>query len=259
MNKVALITGASSGIGRELAVLHAKNGGDMVLVARSKGKLDYIKEELESEYGVKVLVISKDLSMPGAAKAIYAEVKSKNIQVEYLMNNAGFGGQGYFHERDLDKDMAMIQVNITALTELTRLFLPEFVSLNKGKILNTSSIAAKTPGPLQAVYFATKAYVTSFTQAIAQEVAETEVTATALMPGATESGFAKVADMGNTEAFKKTTPAEVIAKAGYEGMLEGKLTVIAGVSIFQRIMLGIAPFLPKDFVLRTMMKMQLKK
>ncbi len=256
MNKVALITGASSGIGRELAILHAKNGGDLILVARSKSKLEILKEELERVYKVSVWIISKDLSIPGAAKAIYSEVNNAKVQVEYLINNAGFGGQGYFHEREWDKDQAMIQVNVIALTELTRLFLPEFLINNKGKILNTSSIAAKAPGPLQSVYFATKAYVTSFTQAIAQEVSETEVTVTVLMPGATESGFAQVADMGGTGAFKKTVPAAIVAKAGYEGMIKGELVVIAGVPIHQRIALALGQFIPKRFLLRTMMKMQ---
>ncbi|PKP00754.1 MAG: short-chain dehydrogenase, partial [Bacteroidetes bacterium HGW-Bacteroidetes-9] len=164
-NKTILITGASSGIGKEIANIHAERGGDLVIVARSKDKLDQLKAELESKHSVKVTVIVKDLGLPDAPKEIYDEVKKTGIEIDYLVNNAGFGGLGKFHQREWEQDLAMINLNIVALTALTRLFLPDFVKRNSGRILNVSSTASLMPGPLQAVYFASKAYVTSFSNA----------------------------------------------------------------------------------------------
>ena len=185
MKKTALITGASSGIGKELAYIHAKKGGDLIIVARNIDKLNILKSALEDKYAIVVHINQKDLTKSTATKEIYEEVKKANIQVDYLINNAGFGGLGKFNERDLQEDVAMINLNITALTSLTHYFLQDFVAQNKGKILNVSSTASFMPGPLQAVYFATKAYVTSFTNAIAEELKNTNITVTNLMPGAT--------------------------------------------------------------------------
>jgi short-subunit dehydrogenase len=191
--KVAIITGASSGIGKELARIHAERGGALVIIARRKNKLEELREELETKHRVKVKVIVKDLTEPNAAKEIYNEIKESGIEIHYLINNAGFGGRGKFHERDWETDLAMINLNIIALTALTRHFLPDFVARNEGKIMNTSSTAAMIPGPLQAVYYASKAYVTSFSNAIAEELKDTNITVTALMPGATETEFAQLA------------------------------------------------------------------
>ncbi|ONI47220.1 short-chain dehydrogenase [Candidatus Epulonipiscioides saccharophilum] len=207
MKKVALITGASSGIGLELAKIHAYKGGDLILVARHMDKLKKVAELIDSKCQAKVHCIAKDLSKPGAATELFKEVKADGIEVNYLINNAGFGGQGYFYERDWDTDLAMMYVNMIALTELTRKFLPEFITRGSGKILNTSSTAALVPGPLQAVYYATKAYVTSFSNAIASELEGTGVTVTVLMPGATETNFAKNSGMEKTKLFEKTVPA----------------------------------------------------
>ena len=237
MKKVALITGASSGIGKELAQIHAKNGGDLIIVARSKDKLESLKAELESTHGIKVTVIAKDLSHPDSAKAIYEEVKSADIEVEYLINNAGFGGRGKFHERAWEKDQAMINLNILALTALCRLFLPDMLARNSGKILNVSSTASFMPGPLQAVYFATKAYVTFFSNAIAEELHNTNITVTTLMPGATETEFAKTSGMDKTDLFDKPVSAESVAQDGYNGMLKGKMDVISGLTTSQTIMM----------------------
>ncbi|MDX1284022.1 MAG: SDR family oxidoreductase, partial [Draconibacterium sp.] len=198
MKNVALITGASTGIGKEFANIHAEKGGDLIIVARRLEKLEELKTELEKKHSVKVLVIAKDLSLAEAPKEIYDEVKAAGIEVEYLINNAGFGGRGKFHEREWDKDLAMINLNVLALTALTRFFLPDFVKRNSGKILNVSSTASFMPGPLQAVYFATKAYVTYFSNAIAEELHDTKVTVTNLMPGATETEFAQVSGMDKT-------------------------------------------------------------
>jgi short-subunit dehydrogenase len=247
--RVALTTGASSGIGKELARIHAERGGDVVAVARSEDKLAQLKQELESEQSCTVTIIAKDLTQPGAAKEVYDEVKAAGIEVDYLINNAGFGGRGKFHERRWEDDLAMINLNITALTELTRFFLPDFVARDSGMILNVSSTASLMPGPLQAVYYATKAYVTFFGNALAEELYDTNITVTTLMPGATETEFAKVSGMDKTGLFAKTASARDVAQAGYDGMLKGKLDVIAGVTLSQKMMLAFIPFTPKKMLL----------
>ena len=191
-----------------------------------------------------------------AAKEVYQTVKRNKIQVDYLINNAGFGGQGKFYQRKWDKDLAMINLNIIALTALTRYFLPDFVSRNRGKILNVSSTASLLPGPLQAVYFATKAYVTSFSNAIAEELCDTQVSVTALLPGATETEFAKAAGMDKSNLFKKAFSANEVARAGYRAMLKGKLNVIAGLTFMQKMMMASIPFTPKKLLLKQVRQMQ---
>lgn len=256
--KVALITGASSGIGKELARIHAEHGGDLVLVARNIEKLEQLRIELQSKYGVNVTCIAKDLTIAGSAKEIYDEINALQIKVDYLMNNAGFGLQGAFHKLSWDRQMQMINLNIIALTELTYLFLPDFVKLNSGKILNTSSTASLMPGPLQAVYYATKAYVTFLGNAIAEELYDTKVTVTNLLPGATESEFWEVSGMHNTSLFKdnKLATARSVALDGYEAMLLGKLDVISGLTCTQKMMMATVPFVPKKMLLQNVRKMQ---
>lgn len=254
--KTALITGASTGIGKELATIHAEKGGDLIIVARSLDKLNKLKSELETKYSVKITVIAKDLTLPTAAKEIYDEVKDKGIEVNYLINNAGFGGLGKFHERDWNQDLDMINLNVVALTALTRFFLPDFVKRNEGKILNVSSTASFMPGPLQAVYYATKAYVTFFSNAIAEELHDTNVTVTALMPGATETEFGRVSGMNKTSMFKKTASARSVAEDGYKGMLAGKLDVVSGLKFSQKVMMLMLPFTPKKMVLKQIRQMQ---
>ncbi len=256
MKKVALITGASSGIGKELAQIHAEKGGDLVLVARSKDKLESLKSELEKKHGVKAKLIAKDLTDPYAAKQVYDEVKADGIRIDYLINNAGFGGHGKFHERPWEQDLSMINLNITALTALTRFFLPDMVERNEGKILNTSSTASFMPGPLQAVYFATKAYVTFFSNAIAEELHDTNVTVTNLMPGATETEFAATSGMDKTNLFEKTVTARSVAKDGYQGMVAGKLDVVSGLTTSQKVMMKMIPFTPKKVLLKQIRQMQ---
>ena len=256
MKNVALITGASSGIGKELARIHASKGGDLIIVARSRGKLEELKQELESQYSTQVMVIEKDLAQAGAGREVYDEVKEAGEQVDFLINNAGFGGVGKFHKREWQKDLDMINLNIVALTELTRCFLPDMVKRNRGKILNVSSTASLLPGPLQAVYYATKAYVTSFSNAIAEELHDTNITVTALMPGATETSFGSVSGMDKTEMFKDTANPETVAKDGYQAMLDGKLDVISGVPFVPRMMLKMLPFTPKKMMLSQVRKMQ---
>ncbi|MBN2350215.1 MAG: SDR family oxidoreductase [Bacteroidales bacterium] len=256
MKKTALITGASSGIGKELARMHAKAGGYLVLVARRSDLLEELKEELVNSYGVDVWILVKDLTDRNAAMEIYRFVKDKNITIDYLINNAGFGGRGKFHEREWAKDESMIDLNIKALTALTRIFLPDMVQRNQGRILNVASTAAFVPGPLQAVYYASKAYVVSFSNAIAEELHDTGVTVTVLCPGPTQTEFARVADMTTTGLFKKAFPARKVAESGYSAMLRGKLSVMEGVTLSQRISLVLAKFSPKKLVLSQIRKMQ---
>lgn len=256
MKKVALITGASSGIGREFARIHATKGGDMVIVARSQGKLEELKKELETQYQSKVMIVVKDLSAPNAPQEIYDELQQAQIQVDYLINNAGFGGHGKFHERPWESDLAMINLNIIALTALTRLFLPDMVKRNQGKILNVSSTASLMAGPLQAVYFATKAYVTSFSNALAEELHDTNITVTALLPGATATGFAATSGMDKTDLFQNTFTPDLVAGEGYQAMLDGKLDIISGVTFGQKMMMNFIPFTPKKMILKQIREMQ---
>ena len=259
MKQTALITGASSGIGKEFARIHAERGGDLIIIARSKDKLDALKAELENKHNIKVFVIAKDLSQPEAPEEIYNEVKKSGIEIDYLINNAGFGGLGKFHEREWEKDRAMINLNITALTALTRFFLPDFTKRNSGKILNVSSTASFMPGPLQAVYYATKAYVSFFSNAIAEELSDTEITVTALLPGATATGFGSTSGMDKTAMFAKTASPKKVAEDGYKGMLKGKLDVVSGLSVSQKIMIAFIPFLPKKMLLKQVHKLQKTK
>lgn len=254
--KTALITGSSTGIGKELATIHASKGGNLVIVARNESKLNKLKQELEQKYNVKVAVIAKDLSDLNAPQEIYSEVKQQGIIIDYLINNAGFGALGKFHELELARQITMINLNVTALTALTHLFLPEFVKRNNGKILNTSSTASFMPGPLQAVYFATKAYVTFFSNALSEELHDSNITVTNLMPGATESEFGATSGMDKTEMFKKTVSAYSVALDGYNGMLNGKIDVISGLTNSQKIMMAAIPFIPKKMVLKQIRQMQ---
>ena len=256
MKNTALITGASSGLGKEFALIHASKGGDVIIVARREEKLNNLKKEIENRYGTQVKVIAKDLTKPEAPKEIYEEVTKAGIQIDVLINNAGFGGHGKFHERAWEQDLAMINLNVTALTALTRLFLPDFVKRNSGKILNVSSTASYMPGPLQAVYFATKAYVTFFSNAIAEELHDTNISVTNLMPGATETEFAQTSGMDKTNLFQKTVSAYSVAKDGYEGMLKGKLDIVSGLTFGQKIMMRSIPFTPKRMLLKQIRKMQ---
>lgn len=256
MKKTALITGASSGIGKEFAYIHAEKGGDLIVVARSKGKLNDLKETLEKKHDISVLVIEKDLSQPDAPKEIYDKVHDAGLKVDYLINNAGFGGLGKFNERALADDLSMINLNVIALTALTHYFLQDFIQHNEGKILNVSSTASLIPGPLQAVYYATKAYVTSFSNAISEELHDTNITVTNLMPGATETDFGKVSGMDNTELFKNTASPRKVAEDGYDAMIKGKLDVISGLTFSQKMMTSMVSVIPKKLLLKQIRKMQ---
>ncbi|WP_321922316.1 SDR family oxidoreductase [Burkholderia sp. BCC1998] len=245
----ALITGASSGIGLELARIHASKGGDVVLVARSRDKLESIKQELQTQYGVKVHVIAEDLADPASADRIFLATEALGLSIDMLINNAGFGGHGKFVERDLAAEQTMMQVNMVSLTNLTHHYLKGMVARRRGRILNVSSTASFMPGPLQAVYYATKAYVTSFTQAVAEEVREYGVTATALCPGAVATGFVAAGDLQGVAAWKNAKSAESVAHYGYEAMERGELVAFNESKL--RVMLDwIVPLLPRKTVLK---------
>lgn len=250
MNNTALITGASSGLGKEFAYIHAKTGWDLVLVARRTDKLETIKSDIEEKHKISVYIISKDLTAVNAATEIYDELQQKNIEVEYLINNAGFGGIGKFSERKLSDEQAMISLNIMSLMELCHLFLPDMKARNSGQILNVSSTASLLPWPNQAVYYATKAFVTSFSNAINEELFDTDITVTALLPGATETEFGAVSGMDKTSLFAKTARAKEVAQDGYDAMLAWKFNIISGMSFHQKIMMKILPLMPKKMVLK---------
>jgi short-subunit dehydrogenase len=225
----ALVTGASSGIGLALSRVLAKNGHDVVLVARTASKLVDAANELQKS-GVSAGVIASDLSRPNAAGDIVAELKRRNIEIEILVNNAGYGLAGPFVDNDLQRELDMIQVNIVALTQLTKLLMRPMVARKRGRILNVASTAAFQPGPLMAVYYATKAYVLSFSEAIADELRHSGVTVTTLCPGPTQTGFAEIANMTQSRLFTLMRPmsSEDVAQAGYRGMMSGKRIVIPG-------------------------------
>lgn len=227
MSNVALVTGASSGIGAEFARYHAMTGGDLIITARRAEQLDALKAEIEKKHDVSVETIALDLGAPGGAEQLYNAVKATGQKVEVLINNAGFGGHGIFTERALSADLAMIDLNIKALVELCHRFGRDMVEQGGGKILNVSSTAAHMPGPLQATYFATKAFVSSFSKAIAEELRDKNVTVTALEPGYVATEFAAAADLEGTSLVKGSgkTPASVAA-IGYDAMEDGKLAVI---------------------------------
>ncbi|MEY3236201.1 MAG: hypothetical protein RI883_302 [Bacteroidota bacterium] len=255
MKNAGLITGASSGIGMELAKIHASKGRDLILVARRVDELMKLKAELESTFNIQVEVIPMDLMKENAADELFQLVKEKNIEVEFLFNNAGLGGYGKFHERDLKKERDMIQLNIIALTELTHLFLPEMVKRKSGKILNTASTAGFMPGPMQTVYFATKAFVVSFTQGVAQEVCNDGVTLTALCPGPVKTEFEKAAGMEGSGLFKSAVSAESTARKGYKAMEKGELIVISDGKLKFAIN-WILPLFPRKIILKMVQNLQ---
>jgi short-subunit dehydrogenase len=249
MKNTALITGASNGIGLELAKIHASKGGDLVLVARNKSKLDELKTELEKQFTVSVYTIGKDLSAITSAQEVYDETTKQKIQIDYLINNAGFGDFGLFAETHWDKELQMINLNITTLTHLTKLYLKDMVKLKSGKIMNVASTAAFQPGPTMAIYCATKAYVLSFTEAISNEVSDKGITITALCPGATETGFKAAGGMDESQLFKdkKLPTAQEVAEYGYKAMMKGKTVAVHGMMNY--ILSNSVRFIPRAMVL----------
>ncbi len=225
---VALVTGASSGIGRELARLLARDGYDVVLVARNRARLEELSRELESDHQVQTWVIVQDLAEPGAPDAIRTELQREGIQVVVLVNNAGTQVYGALEEADRGQLLEMLQVNVAALTDLTKLFLPDMLAQGEGKILNLGSIGSFVPGPLNAVYCASKAYVLSFSKAIAAELRGSGVTVTALCPGPTKTDFMTRHDMQDVRLFRLAMDPVTVAEIGYRGMMRGRPVVVPG-------------------------------
>ncbi len=256
MPKTVLITGASGGIGYELAKLFAQNRDNLVLVARNENKLNEIKRNFEQNYQVIVTVLGKDLSQPNVAVQIFNQLERERIQVDVLINNAGFGNFGEFVDSSWQKESDMMQVNMIALTQMTKLFLKGMVERRRGKIVNVASTAAFQPGPLMAVYYATKAYVLSFSEAISNELEGTGVTVTALCPGATESGFQQASAMEESRLVKgrKLPTAEAVAKYAYKAMEKGEIVAIHG--LFNWIAANIIRFLPRKVVTDVVRTMQ---
>ena len=254
--KTALITGASGGIGYELAKLFARDRYNLVLVARSEKKLGEIAQDFTATFGISVTILSKDLAIPTAPEEIFTELQQKSITVEVLVNNAGFATYGLFAETDLNTELQMMQVNMVALTHLTKFFLKDMVKQGEGKILNIASMAAFEPGPLMAVYYATKAYVLSFSEAIANELEGSGVTVTVLCPGPTESGFQKRADMEKSKLFsgQQIMDTQSVAEIGYRGLMENKTLVIAGVK--NQFLAQLVRFMPRKLVTKLVRKMQ---
>jgi len=232
--KTALITGASFGIGLELARVFAREGHDLVLVARSGDKLRQLASELEKAHGARSLILAVDLSNPGAAAYVLDQTSRADIDVDILVNNAGFGQYGIFAELDLEECLRQIQLNVTTLTHLTRLYLPSMISRAqgekvRGRILNVASTAAFQPGPLMAVYFATKAYVLHFSEALANELAGSGVTVSCLCPGATATEFHKRAKATEMKLLSMgSMDARTVAEDGYRGMMAERPVVISG-------------------------------
>jgi short-subunit dehydrogenase len=229
MNSTALITGASAGIGYELAKLFARDGSNLVLVARSGDKLALLATELEKAHKIRATVIAADLALASGPEEVYAATQKAGIDVDVLVNNAGFGQFGFYVETDLQEELRQIQLNIASLTHLTKLYVRPMVERKRGWVLNVASTAAFQPGPLMAVYYATKAYVLSFSGALSNELRGTGVTVTCLCPGPTTTEFHKRAAMDLSNMMKAPfMDAKSVAEVGYRGMLKGKSTVIAG-------------------------------
>ena len=226
----ALITGASGGIGYELAKLFARDHYNLVLVARSSGKLSQFADELQRQFGISAKAVALDLAVASAPQALFDQLQRDAIAVDILVNNAAFGASGKFAEIPLDESLGQIQLNVTALTALTRLFLPSMLSRKSGKIMNVASTAGFQAGPLMAVYYATKAYVISFSEAIANELSGSGVTVTCFCPGATDTGFQKRAAIEESALFRKLRPmdAKTVAAKGYRALMEGKTLAIPG-------------------------------
>jgi short-subunit dehydrogenase len=226
----AVVTGGTNGIGYELAKLLAQDGYNLVIVARTESDLQRVAAELSQQYSVDVIPLSKNLFNVENAFSVYNEVVDKNIQVDILINDAGQGEYGEFIDTDIERELDIITLNISSLVVITKLFLKDMVSQGRGRILNLSSIAGKTPGPWNSVYHGTKAFVQSFTEAIRSEVKDSGVTITALLPGATETDFFNKANMNDSKIVQtgKLASAAEVAKDGYEALMKGDDMVVSG-------------------------------
>ena len=254
--QTALITGASSGIGYELTKQFAQNGYNLVLIARNEAKLNQLAADLEKTYHISVKVLPKDLSKAAAPDEIYEQLQAESIHVDVLVNNAGFATYGLFTEGDLNAELQMMQLNMVTLTHLSKLFLQGMLKRKTGKIMNVASTASFQPGPLMAVYYATKAYVLSFSEALANEVKDQGITVTALCPGPTESGFQQRAAMEESKLVngQKIMDAITVAQVGYQGLMDGKTVVIPGLK--NKVLAMTPRFVPRNMVTQIVRNVQ---
>lgn len=251
-----LITGGTSGIGYELAKIFAKNGHNLIIVARDEADLAVTCNEL-SQHNVKVITISKDLSHPDGAQQLYKEIcKRKDVKVNTLVNNAGQGHYGEFKDTDLLKELSIIQLNVATVVTLTKLFLKDMLAEGNGKILNVSSIASKAPGPFHSVYHGTKAFVQSFTEAIRDELKDTGITVTALLPGATDTDFFNKADMLESKIVQsgKLGDPSKVAQDGYDALMRGDDMVVSGLK--NKVQVAMSKVMPDSVNAKTMHKQQ---
>lgn len=228
--KTALITGASKGIGRELAFIFAEEGCNLLLAARSEQELMQLKDLLQEQYGIIAEIFVSDLSLPDAAMRLFEAVKETGREVDYLVNNAGFGDYGAFADTSWERYQKMIQLNVTTLTQLTHLFVADWRGRKAGRILNVSSTAAFQPGPMMAVYFATKAFVLSLSEAVDNELRREGITITALCPGPTATQFGAESKMNASQLVKNVQIADAhsVALLGFHAMMKGKPVVLHG-------------------------------
>ncbi len=250
MNKelpYALITGASGGIGYELTTLMASKGHNLIIVARSEEKLTGIAADLQKRFKVQVVFFAVDLAHEAERIKLIEFIRLNNYKINILVNNAGFGDAGYFAEADWEKNERMIQLNITALTHLTREFLPDLIKAGKGRILNVASLAGYLPGPLMSVYYATKSFVVSFSDALYNELRGTGVTVTTLSPGPVETNFFTEAGAAEARINKLLKPASAksVAKFGYKRMMKGRKRAIQGIP--NNLMIFALRFIPTEF------------
>jgi short-subunit dehydrogenase len=259
---VALVTGASSGIGKAFAEELARRQYDLIIIARSLAELTALKQQLESQHQVKVFVITQDLSLPSAGQAILAQVQQQNLTVDLLINNAGFGDYGKFGDRPLDKQLEMIQVNITALVELTHLFLPQMRARKKGQIINVSSIAGYQSMPYLSVYAATKAFILSFSEALWAEYQDDGIHILALCPGPTETAFPTVAefphlDLKQNQSWNSLNQAEDVVKEALSALdQKNKANLVTG-GLANNIIVNLSRFFPRELITK-MLKQQFK-
>ena len=256
MKKTALVTGASAGIGRELAKEFAKADYNLVLVARTKDKLEQLAQEIKENNDVDILILQKDLLAKDSPQEIYDDLKEQGIRIDCLVNNAGFGNYGEFAKADIKKEIASIQLNIVALTELTWLFMQDMLELNQAEILNVASTAAFFSGPYMAVYYATKNYVLAFGEALSEELKGTGITISTLCPGPTYSDFQATANMENSKLVKgkKMMTSAEVAQIGFKGLKAKKAIVVPG--LMNKIQVLAPRFLPRRLMKTILANMQ---
>lgn len=255
-----LITGASRGLGKAFALLHAQKKGDLILVSRSKDQLESLKNELERNFGIKAYIFVQDLSKSDAAITLYTEIKKAELNPDMVVNNAGIGCNGALEKISCTEVERLLTLNVTSLAMLTRMYLADMKKRGHGCILNVSSIAALIPGPYMSPYYASKAFVKSFSEALWQECKGSGVSVTALLPGPLNTDFVKASRLQNSAVSKLfTAKPDKVAKTGYEAMLKGKRCVMAGMSPAFSLLMRIVPCLPTKIILTLTAKLQKNK